>query len=172
MGLDMYFSKKKFIWSDDRGKLKISGIDGIRSNKVKEIVEEAGYWRKANQIHKWFVDHIQDGNDNCAEYYVSEENMEILLETVNKVLDASELVDGKIINGFRYKDGKEEPIFEDGQYIKDPTVAKELLPVQSGFFFGSEQYNQWYYEDLVNTKKILEEALEEDDGEYYYQSSW
>jgi hypothetical protein len=25
-----------------------------------------GYWRKANAIHRWFVEHVQDGNDDLA----------------------------------------------------------------------------------------------------------
>ena len=37
------------------------------------------YWRKANQIHKWFVDNIQGGNDNCGEYYVSQDKLIELL---------------------------------------------------------------------------------------------
>ena len=24
------------------------------------------YWRKANQIHAWFVDNVQQGNDDCG----------------------------------------------------------------------------------------------------------
>lgn len=66
---------------------------------------------------------------------------------------------------------------EDGKFIKDPTLAKELLPVREGFFFGNYDektaYDQYYYQDLVDTKKILEEALKDiGDFSYYYDSSW
>jgi hypothetical protein len=39
-----------------------------------------GYWRQVNAIHKWFIDNVQDGKDDCREYRVSREKlMELLL---------------------------------------------------------------------------------------------
>lgn len=61
----MYLNKKKYISSSNRGNLDISGVEGINPEKVKEITEEVGYWRKANAIHGWFVDNVQKGNDDC-----------------------------------------------------------------------------------------------------------
>lgn len=29
-------------------------------------------------------------------------------------------------------------------------LAKNLLPTQSGFFFGSTEYDEWYYQDMVS----------------------
>ena len=52
----------------------------INAEKVTTIVEELGYWRKANQIHRWFVDNVQDGVDNCGEYFVPISSLEQLLE--------------------------------------------------------------------------------------------
>jgi hypothetical protein len=49
------------------------------------IFEEAAYWRKANQIHNWFVEHVQNGVDDCGTYEVSKEALESLLETAGKV---------------------------------------------------------------------------------------
>ena len=173
MGLDMYLRRKVYIWDDNRGSLKITGLKSkIRPDKVNYIIEQAGYWRKANAIHRWFVDNIQEGSDDCKNYYVSKEDMEALLDAVNTVLNTSELVEGTITNGYRFENGKKIPMTEKGKYIKDPTVAQTLLPTTEGFFFGSTDYDQYYYQDLVNTKNILEEALEEDEGDYEYQSSW
>lgn len=36
------------------------------------------YWRKANQIHAWFVDNVQDGKDECQRSYVSREKLKEL----------------------------------------------------------------------------------------------
>lgn len=61
------------------------------------------------------------------------------------------------------------------QIILKPKLANELLPPQSGFFFGSTEVDEWYIQDLKYTveriQKILgDEALERCD--FYYQSSW
>lgn len=96
-----------------------------------------------------------------------------MLQTVNAVLNASELVDCKIKNGERFENGKMVPILEDGKKIADPTLAKELLPTQEGFFFGSTDYDQWYVEDLELTKSIVEQALAAPDNlQFHYESSW
>jgi F0F1-type ATP synthase gamma subunit len=48
--------------------------------------EEVGYWRKANAIHKWFVDNTQDGEDNCQESNVSIEQILVLYNLCKKVI--------------------------------------------------------------------------------------
>ena len=60
----------------------------------------------------------------------------------------------------------------DGKFIEDPSLAKELLPTGEGFFFGSNDYDEYYLQDLIDTKEILEKALKHKDGEFYYDSSW
>lgn len=171
MGLDMYLSRRTYIWSDKR-KEPFTLPEGVKPERVKEIVEDFGYWRKANAIHNWIIEHCaSEGEDNGADIYLSEDEMKELLDTVNKVLEASKLVKGKIKNGQRSTPNGWEDIMEDGEYVEDPTVAQELLPTTSGFFFGSTEYDQYYIADLKETKKILEQALEEG-GDFYYRASW
>lgn len=145
MGLDMYLHRKHYIWSKDREKLQITGIikgTGINSSKVKYIIEEVMYWRKANAIHKWFVDCVQKGNDDCGTYDVSKEQLQALLDLVTSVL-------------------------------KDRTLAAQVLPTQEGFFFGSTEYDEYYWQDLEDTKAALTEILAtEGDVDYEYHSSW
>lgn len=39
--------------------------DGEKKHVVyRSIWQEIGYWRKANHIHKWFVDKVQGGDDD------------------------------------------------------------------------------------------------------------
>ena len=148
-------------------------VPHIQPERVRYIEEEMGYWRKANAIHKWFVDNVQDGVDNCAEYYVSDEQLRELLARCEKVTAASKLVPAKIQNGTMYSNGKSEPIMEEGFIIEDPTIAQMLLPTQSGFFFGGTDYTQYYLQDIMDTKDILTEVLKEPhEGDIYYQSSW
>jgi hypothetical protein len=59
------------------------------------------------------------------------------------------------------------------QVLADHSKADELLSTQSGFFFGSTEYGEWYFQDLEDTVSILENCLSMgDDWSFYYQSSW
>lgn len=187
MGLDMYLHKKHYVknWEHQDKKekhtflIKKGGkkVESIDTSKIVYIEEEVMYWRKANQIHAWFIKNCADGDENQSEMFVSRSQLAELLELVNKVLDASKLIDGKINNGQQLQDSKWVDIKVDGKYIEDPTVAKDLLPTQSGFFFGGTDYDEWYIDDLKNTKKALEKELgkhpqETGSTSYYYNASW
>ena len=158
MGLDMYLRKHIYIGANYSD---INGVEGkieitknghplpIDFNKVVFIVEEAGYWRKANQIHKWFVDNVQDGEDDCKEHYVSIEQLKELVNICKQIMSA-------------YKEDKDKGI----------ALAQELLPTQAGFFFGSTDYDEYYFDDIQDTINQLEPLLETTDGDFYYTSSW
>lgn len=146
MGLDMYLNAKRFLWhSEEELANKISeNFPEIGDKRVKEITVEAAYWRKSNQIHKWFVDNVQDGTDDCQSYDVSREKLKELLDLIDNVLANR---------------GK----------------ASALLPNQQGFFFGSDKYDAYYFEDLEHTKTMLTPLLDEANwkGWYFeYRASW
>lgn len=150
MGLDMYLDRRTYVkqW-DHIGETKQYKVEVTRGGepttidpkKVKYIIEEVGYWRKANQIHNWFVENVQNGEDNCGDYYVDKDQLQELLDLCKKV-------------------------------DNDHSLAEALLPSASGFFFGSTEYDEWYFKDIEATIQILEEALENSNGAYYYTSSW
>ena len=58
------------------------------------------------------------------------------------------------------------------QIKEDHSKAEELLPTQSGFFFGGTEYDEWYFKDVEEALDILENLVEERGGEFYYHSSW
>lgn len=157
MGLDMYLYK-----ADNNGQYSWEA-------------DEVGYWRKANHIHKWFVDNVQNGNDDCGDYEVSREQVLTLYKTCLTVLDSIELVDGKVYMGTRWHNGVEEDIFGVGKVVKDSSLAQKLLPTQDGFFFGGTDYDEWYVDDIKHTIDILQNILSEFDFEnnkLIYSSSW
>ena len=58
------------------------GLDMYLSRRLKDNTEhEVMYWRKANAIHKWFVDNVQGGEDDCREYPVSNDQLIELRDT-------------------------------------------------------------------------------------------
>ena len=124
------------------------------------IAEEVGYWRKANQIHNWFVENIQDGIDDCDIHSeVTKEDLKELLDVCQKVYDSCAMI-----------------VDPDNRWIiAEPSVAKEFLPTTSGFFFGDTDYNEWYVDEIINTINIIQNVLETTDFEkqmIYYVSSW
>lgn len=155
MGLDMYLKGKRYLskYRDDSDVPKQEAIQAMfpelkgHTNQwdeslVDEVTISAGYWRKANAVHDWFVKTVQKGTDDCGSYYVSREVLEELREICRKVMDNQEL-------------------------------AAELLPTASGFFFGSTDYDEWYYTDIQRTVDICNFCLSLPlEWSFEYQSSW
>jgi hypothetical protein len=95
MGLDMHLMAKRYISPYDPANAELTKLakeinfaDGTMD--VREVTFEVMYWRKANAIHRWFVDNVQNGVDNCAEYYVSTEQLTELRNLCKKVLEDPE----------------------------------------------------------------------------------
>jgi hypothetical protein len=154
MGLDMYFSAKKYMSkyfdAADVERIEkindIFGVTGIEDGDygAQEVTFRVAYWRKANAIHKWFVDNCQGGLDECQETWISREQMQQLIDICKEIL-------------------------------KDRKKADELLPTASGFFFGSTTYDEWYERDLEYTVERFEKILADpafEKADFYYQSSW
>ena len=147
----MYLTKELYIknWSymkpSERHKITIKKGGKERKDiniaKISSIIEDVGYWRKANAIHQWFVKNCQKGVDDCGKYCVLTEQLKELRDICKEIL-------------------------------ADKSKASKLLPTQEGFFFGGVEYDEWYYNDLTMTMNMLDEALANDNGDFYYQSSW
>lgn len=154
MGLDMYLycnSKKVCEEINDQSD------DWERDFQTSRGI--AIYWRKANAIHNWFVSNVA-GDDDCKTYEINVNDLVNLHDTCKRVLDSTELMNATIENGKKCIDGKWVPVKVHGQKLKDPTVAKELLPTIGGFFFGSTEYDQWYWWDVQYTEQKLAKLLD------------
>ena len=157
MGLDQYLYANAYLsggsWqkeAEQKAFAKVAEaleVDGFICEEYPSISVnvKVGYWRKANQIHQWFVDNVQDGEDNCAEYYVSRDKLEELLQ-----------------------------VCKDVKASKHPDVVNDLLPPSAGFFFGSYEIDEWYWEQIDDTIEQLQHALATvpENYNFAYQSSW
>ena len=174
---------------EDESKVRKDKIEDVKKNVKTQylawdteheygdegVCEGIAYWRKANAVHKYFVDNVAGGVDNCEHAMVSKEMLEDLLDRAKRVKAASKLIIGEVNNGYRIVDGKEVPIIEKGKIIEDASVARELLPTTEGFFFGSTDYDQWYLADIESTIEQITKILEttDFDNEYViYEASW
>lgn len=101
MGLDMYLSAKHYVknWDHtteaERHVVTVTrGGVPIDLGNIREVVEDVGYWRKANAVHNWFVTNVQDGKDECQESHVSREQLQALRAVCLDVLaDPSKALD-------------------------------------------------------------------------------
>lgn len=162
MGLDMYLTGKRYL-SQYYGDADVEKQTAIQilfpelaniqghfgdGSPVKEVRIEAGYWRKANAIHDWFVKNVQDGEDECRPHPVYREQL----------IDLKRLC--------------ERAIAARGAEFESETAA-DILPTTSGFFFGSTEYDDWYYEYLKHTVEIVDRCLAlPDNWDFEYCSSW
>lgn len=161
-------------------------VDSLPPEKVLEDIkrrygsygfhEEVGYWRKASEIHQWFVNNVQDGIDDCRYHNeVHEEILQSLYDTCKELLNNVKLIPGTIVNGYRYNNGKREAMTCDGMVVDNPELCRQLLPRQEGFFFGDVEYDEYYIDDIKQTMEICERVLNGTDFDtqmIYYLSSW
>jgi len=110
MGLDMYLSAKKHfakinwqalqandelnynspeaVFPQFNDLMELTQLSNVATDIYGATVEvTCAYWRKANQVHAWFVREVQKGNDNCGEYYVSQDKLKELRDLCQKALD-------------------------------------------------------------------------------------
>lgn len=159
MGLDMYLEAGKSINLGqpeyEAARQHISDLLGVPYDTLFEgedkdwrritIDTDIAYWRKANAIHNWFVRNVQGGRDECQRSYVSRDDLEALESLCIQLLES-----------------------------KDADLAEELLPTSLGFFFGSPEYDEFYWDNLEYTLDMIKKALHlEGLGfDIFYQSSW
>jgi hypothetical protein len=154
MGLDMYLSKRTYVkrWDHQKPERQHEVIvnrggkprEDVDSSRISEVIEQVMYWRKANHIHKWFVDNVQDGVDDCREYWVSEEKLQELLDICEKVLESKNSKMLPPSSGFFF--GGTD--IDDHYYIEVADTIKAL----------------------TNELSLVREN--NSSGDFYYQSSW
>ena len=58
------------------------------------------------------------------------------------------------------------------QVLADHSLADELLPTSSGFFFGSTDVDEYYFKDLKYTIGVIDRCLASKFDYFEYQASW
>lgn len=157
----MYLVAKKYAdnyaFSDEKDKKMVAVV--LKAANMTHLIDEhspniyvettVAYWRKANAIHSWFVQNVQDGVDECQCSYVSREKLELLRDTCVKAINA--------------------------YHAGDLEKVEELLTPKSGFFFGSTDIDEWYLSKLEYTRDRLTFLLQDEEAKncvFYYQASW
>lgn len=118
MGLDMYLKKSYYIGEtyDHRNIKKVIKItrDGNPIKiigKISSIEVEVFYWRKANMIHHWFVENIQEGNDNGKTYDVEYDELMKLKEKCKEALESKDCTVLPVQEGFFFGEVEENEYY-------------------------------------------------------------
>jgi hypothetical protein len=131
MGLDTFFHKcSRQEWNDYQEQLK--EYENLPEEERENTEHpgrnfdpgELGYFRKVNFLMPFF-----DYSGNCEYKEIPRNKLEVLKDICGRL-------------------SKIQPN-EDGEYDeKDIQLAQKLLPTQSGFFFGSTDYDRSYFLDV------------------------
>ena len=134
------------------------------------------YWRKANMIHNWFVENVQENEDDCKIYEVGLDILAELRDVCRNVLHSSKLVKDGMRKVHVIEDGRFVEKYQDYYVIEDPSIAIGLLPTTTGFFFGSTTYDEDYYRDVEETYRTLDFILSKftprEDGFYGWEQTY
>lgn len=163
MGRERFSVKVKQTEEDKDFPRKGEKVDWSSQGEKQVLVStQVAYWRKANQIHNWFVQHCGGGEDNCQRIYVSREDLEALLKTCKQVLKSCELEEdwSESFGGFRCCDLRDETQLikqVDDHFEKAGEKLAQDLKVGDLFCreFSKESGNR------VSNVKIKEEVIEE-----------
>lgn len=101
-------------------------------------------WRKANQVRRWFVDHNIIQDDDNC---------------IDRLVTVQNL----------------QNLLEDcKKVLENHSLAEELLPCGEGFFFGSYEYDEWYFNEIKDTVEKLEPILKDadKDHDHFIYSDW
>lgn len=154
MGLDIYFHKtKRAEWGEVKN--KIDDFNELPEDEKEEMYKSEtyptkdfdpdviGYFRKVNFLMEFF--HYEG---NCEYQEIPKRKLEALRDAC---LEISEMKPEKVVYikaKQQWESDRVEKVLSDA----DQERCAEILPTQSGFFFGNTDYNQWYLDDV---KEVL-----------------
>jgi hypothetical protein len=152
MGLDMYLSAKRYLYRDADEPISdgINELLGIPSDKSKRF-HGASFVAKEISIEAmgWRKANAIHGwfVENCQDGKDECQESYVPREKLQELVELCQ------------------------EALDNPDA--EVLEPTAGFFFGSYEKDEWYYEDLKNTIEGIERALELPTSfEFYYQASW
>ena len=121
MGLDMYLYTASKGLAEEMYKWHVeSGYWNDEINRWHRSIGIIAYWRKANNIHKWFVDNVQHGEDDCGTYDVSIKRLKELRDNCETAIAKKDETILPPCEGFFFGSAEyDEWMWEDVEYTKE-----------------------------------------------------
>lgn len=127
-------------------------LPSFSTPEEKEAMEQFdAYFREANHLHKWLVDHIQNGKDDYNLYLIHPDQLLRLKLTLTDVVRLHEK------HADKYKNVP----------IEIEEKLQKLLPTQKGRGYGSMCYKNKYYLQTNKALGVINAALEHVDFSKY-----
>lgn len=136
-------------------------------------IEDVGYFRKVNFLMAFFA-----YTGNCEFKEIAKCELEDLKERTDKLMACKPV--RKVKHWYREEDkSKPNPVENEDYWVEniyrkaDQALAEDLLPSQSGFFFGNTEYNHWYWHDVKEVNEWVTDLLNDlSDDEQVLMYCW
>ena len=156
MGLDMYLYRKEYVstfaWTQDEKAVKEANLHSVIANHFNVDPNMGGI----------YVDY-------CVAYWRKANAIHGWFVNLDGGTDECQPINVSL-------DQLKELRYLANSVVLAPAMAGDILPPQSGFFFGSYDIDEWYISDMKNTvdmlDKIISSVSPEDYPTFFYQASW
>jgi len=162
MGLDMMLMRKVYVknWEHEP-KEKHNEIIIKQNGKIRDDIRTKKIKHVVEEVMYW-------RKFNALHQYIVENFNDDIDDCREIYLDIDDIK--KILNTLK-------------EIKNEPKKASDLMPTQSGFFFGSTDYDGYYFKDVEDTIEVFEDLIETEEkyfiekeydklGEFYYIASW
>ena len=170
MGLDQYLEARQYISKRDwTGTEPTDNADFtiVQPMTMPGVIDPNGFggitmeynaaqWRKANAIQRWMNDELAGGDmENCQSYPIDSDKLNQLRLDCKAVLE---------VKG-------------NTEVVEKVAEERGLYPME-GFFFGTYDFDEWYFRDLEYTVSVIDRldkagALNpESDVTFTYRAWW
>lgn len=149
---------KNYDWKIYPYTAKILDLPELEEELKKEVKghyeQYNAYFRKVNFLFKYFEDRGKMVDQHYA--FVEPEDVEDIIYKCEQILAAK----------------KGEGLLDEGETVEE--FAASLLPTQCGFFFGSTDYDEYYFSDVKNCLRQMKQYLKlfKGEGTAYVTFSW
>jgi len=149
MGLDMYLQRDIFIGANYAHRNIVAQID-IKEDFKDVNIDTAKLSTITEMTGQWRKAH------HIHQWFVTNvqdgiDNCERFFVTKEKLIELREVCKKALVNR---------------------SAAYKLLPIRENEEAGQAGYDEWYFGDTEETVRIIDEALERDVGQFFYQASW
>ena len=170
MGLDIYFHKtNRKDWKNFQNNLK--AYDSLPESEKNEDnnpyngfdPEDIGYFRKVNFLMSFF-----NYEDNCKYKEISKDKLE---ELRHSCIEIGRMKPVRYeVTKYAYGGTDMVTVYSDA----DQKRCAELLPTQSGFFFGNTDYDKKYFNDVKEVLSWVDGVLDnlDDKNEVVLMYCW